>query len=57
MTWLITIARSLSIDRLRARNTKHGTGLDEASELPSMAPGPEAITIAASDRVQIVACM
>ena len=57
MTWLITIARSWSIDRLRAHNTRHGTGLDEAIELPSMASGPEALTIAASDRVRIVACM
>ena len=57
ITWLITIARNLSIDRLRARNTRHGTGLDKASKLPSMAPGLETLTIAASDCVQIVACI
>ena len=57
MTWLITIARNLSIDRLRARKMRQGMGLDEANDLPSMAPGPEALTIAASDRGQIVACM
>mgnify|MGYP000665949170 CR=1 FL=1 len=57
MTWLITIARNLSIDRLRARKTARGAGLDEATELPSSAPGPEALAIASSDRVQIVACM
>jgi len=38
MTWLITIARNLSIDKLRARKTARGTGLDEAEDLPSSAP-------------------
>jgi len=57
MTWLITIARNLSIDRLRARKAARGTGLDAAQELPSTAPGPEALAMASSDRVQIVACM
>tara|TARA_R110002111_G_scaffold255178_2_gene321357 strand:- start:548 stop:1093 length:546 start_codon:yes stop_codon:yes gene_type:complete len=57
MTWLITVARNLSIDKLRARKTTQGAGLDEAEDLPSAAPGPETLAIAASDRVQIVTCM
>lgn len=57
MTWLITVARNLSIDKLRSRKTRSGAGLDEVEELPSSALGPEALAMAASDRVQIVACM
>jgi len=57
MTWLITVARNLSIDKLRARKTTPGASLDEAEDLPSAAPGPETLAIAASDRVQIVTCM
>lgn len=57
MTWLIAIARNLSIDRLRARRVKQGAGLDEAEDLASAAPGPEALVIAASERGQILACM
>lgn len=57
MTWLITVARNLAIHKLRARKTARGAGLDEAEELPSAAPGPEALAVAASDQVQIVACM
>lgn len=57
MTWLITIARNLSIDRLRARKRVQGAGLEEAEDLPSGAIGPEALAIASSEREMIVACM
>ncbi|MGI3170797.1 sigma-70 family RNA polymerase sigma factor [Pseudooceanicola sp. C21-150M6] len=55
MTWLITIARNHAIDRLRSRRAS-GSGLDEAEEIVSEAPGPEALAMATSDRARIVAC-
>lgn len=55
MTWLITLARNLAIDRLRA--TKSGTvDLDSAGELVASGPSPEAASIAASDQRRISAC-
>lgn len=57
MTWLITIARNLAIDRLRARKAKTGAGLEEAETLADPTPGPEALAMASSDRGRIVACM
>lgn len=56
MSWLITIARNHSIDRLRTRRANHD-GLDQAAEIVDAAPGPEALAIAGSDRARIVRCM
>ena len=55
MTWLITVARNLSIDRLRARKAGH-VDLDSAGELTENRPGPEAVSIAASESRRIGAC-
>lgn len=56
MTWLITVARNLSIDRLRKRKaiTKP---INDAVELADGRPGPEAEAIASSERARIEACM
>lgn len=55
MTWLITVARNLSIDRLRARRANH-VDLDSVGELVEKRPGPEAASIAASEQRRISAC-
>ena len=56
MTWLITVARNLSIDRLRARKASGG-GLDSALDVADTRPGPEASAIAASDARRIADCL
>lgn len=55
MTWLITVARNLAIDRLRTRKSGN-VDLDSAGELVEKAPGPEAVSIAASETRRISAC-
>lgn len=55
MTWLITVARNLSIDRLRATRSSE-TDLDDAGELIEKRPGPEDVSIAASEQRRISAC-
>ncbi|MEC3861925.1 sigma-70 family RNA polymerase sigma factor [Mesobacterium sp. TK19101] len=56
MTWLITIARNLSVDRRRARRDPAG-GLDAAEVVADSAPGPEAQAVARSDVVALNACL
>ena len=55
MTWLITVARNLAIDRLRARKST-SVDLDSVGELVEKSPGPEAASIAASEQRRISAC-
>jgi len=55
MTWLITLARNLSIDKLRARALKTDGEASDVQEAQDTAAQPEAI--AALDQGQIVACL
>ncbi|MEX5728744.1 RNA polymerase sigma-70 factor (ECF subfamily) [Rhodovulum iodosum] len=56
MTWLITVARNLSIDRLRARETRTG-GIDRALDIVDDRPGPEEVAVARSARAAIDDCL
>ncbi len=56
MTWLITVARNLAIDRLRARKAV-ASELDAAIEVADMRPGPESLAIATSERQRIETCL
>lgn len=56
MTWLITVTRNMSIDRLRKRRPE--TGSEGAMMLIADAgPGPEEAAIASSEQSRIEACM
>ena len=51
LTWLLAIARSRSIDMLRARKRiPHAVDLESAQEIPSLAIGPETETIESERR-------
>lgn len=56
MTWLAAIARNHSIDILRARKPE-ASSIDEAFDLASSEPGPEAAAINASEGSRIDRCM
>jgi len=56
MTWLITLARNIAIDKLRARRAPT-QDIDEARDIAAGGPTPEAAAIASAERRRISACL
>lgn len=61
MTWLITVTRNLSIDRLRRQRAASAVAVrDEdgaTAHMADPAPGPEARLVAAGERARLDACL
>lgn len=56
MTWLITLARNLCIDKLRTRKAPT-QDIDDVLDLSDDSPTPEAATIAASESARLNGCL
>jgi len=56
MTWMITIARNTSIDRLRTHRKNHNS-VDEVAELVDDSNDPEAHSMTMSDNTRIARCL
>lgn len=56
MTWLITMARNIAIDKLRARKAP-AEDIDDRADIAAPGPTPEAAAVAASERRRIEACL
>lgn len=56
MTWLITVARNLAIDRLRTRRAP-SENIEDVPGMRDSRPTPEGAAIAASERARIATCL
>jgi RNA polymerase sigma-70 factor (ECF subfamily) len=57
ITWLVSVARNRSIDRLRAGGGRSLADIDEAMGIPDAGPDPAAQTLANAEHSRLAGCI